>query len=99
MNTVVARGVEIVPLQLHLTLSAVEWQEFEVPPSPQSCGKLWAPVHSHISRAIGSGPPLPSSNGVSRRRGHCPLDGSDYLGEVIQGVTFKNGIKHIQDAA
>ena len=26
-NTVVARRVEIVPLQLHLTLSAVEWQE------------------------------------------------------------------------
>ena len=87
------------PLRSNLTLSAVEWQEFEVPPSPQSCGKLWAPVHSHISRAIGSGPPLPSSNGVSRRRGHCPLDGSDYLVEVIQGVTYKDGIKHIHDTA
>ena len=27
------------------------------------------------------------------------LDGSDHLAEVIQGVTFKGGIKQIQHAA
>ena len=36
---------------------------------------------------------------LSARRKWRRLDGSDHLGELIQGVTFKNGIKQIQHAA
>ncbi len=32
-----------------------------------------------------------------KAKGH--LHGSDHLAEVIQGVTFKDGIKQIQNAA
>ena len=36
---------------------------------------------------------------LSARRKWRKLDGSDHLAEVIQGVTFKDGIKQIQNAA
>ena len=36
---------------------------------------------------------------LSARRKWRRLDGSDHLAEVIQGVTFKDGIKQIQNAA
>ncbi len=36
---------------------------------------------------------------LSARRKWRRLDGSDHLGEFIQGVTFKDGIKQIQHAA
>ncbi len=36
---------------------------------------------------------------LSARRKWRRLDGSNHLAEVIQGVTFKDGIKQIQHAA
>ena len=36
---------------------------------------------------------------LSARRKWRRLDGSEHLGEVIQGVTFEDGIKQIQHAA
>ncbi|MCP4315255.1 MAG: IS256 family transposase, partial [Hyphomicrobiales bacterium] len=36
---------------------------------------------------------------LSARKKWRRLDGSNHLAEVIQGVTFKDGIKQIQNAA
>ena len=93
------------PLQPQLTLFAVEWQEFpwsggnprrpSTAPreTPGSGPTLTSPVESVLADLYL--PPL-----VFHAVGaYCPLNGSDYFAEVIQGATFKEGIKHVHDAA